>query len=164
MKKCIVCKKCGFENLPGTQFCQRCGSKILLKFTDKIASSLAGTGQRGSSLAPLGAMAIEAQAEELGKTAAPPKLVPVIPLENGDWYCPDCGEYNPKYSLFCKNCGWSFIHFLFNGDGCGNTIVFLPFHTLSLKISSSYLLLFINTYCYMIKTKHTPKFLSFLFL
>lgn len=81
MKKCIVCKKCGFENLPGTQFCQHCGSKISLKFTDKIASSLAGTGQRGSSLAPLGAMAIEAQAEELGKTAAPPKLVPVIPLE-----------------------------------------------------------------------------------
>ena len=48
MKKCIVCKKCGFENLPGTQFCQSCGSKISLKFTDKIASSLAGTGQRGS--------------------------------------------------------------------------------------------------------------------
>ena len=84
MKKYIVCKKCGFENLPGTQFCQRCGSKISLKFTDKIASSLAGTGQKGSSLAPLGAMAIEAQAEELGKTAAPPKLVSVIPLENGD--------------------------------------------------------------------------------
>ena len=77
MKKYIVCKKCGFENLPGTQFCQRCGSKISLKFTDKIASSLAGTGQKGSSLAPLGAMAIEAQTEELGKTAAPPKLVPV---------------------------------------------------------------------------------------
>ena len=37
MKKYIVCKKCGFENLPGTQFCQRCGSKISLKFTDKIA-------------------------------------------------------------------------------------------------------------------------------
>ena len=66
MKKYIVCKKCGFENLPGTQFCQRCGSKISLKFTDKIASSLAGTGQKGSSLAPLGAMAIEAQTEELG--------------------------------------------------------------------------------------------------
>ena len=99
MKKYIVCKKCGFENLPGTQFCQRCGSKISLKFTDKIASSLA----------PLGAMAIEAQTEELGKTAAPPKLVPVIPLENGDWYCPDCGEYNPKYSLFCKNCGRDYV-------------------------------------------------------
>ena len=56
MKKYIVCKKCGFENLPGTQFCQRCGSKISLKFTDKIASSLAGTGQKGSSLAPLGAI------------------------------------------------------------------------------------------------------------
>ena len=109
MKKCIVCKKCGFENLPGTQFCQHCGSKMSLKFTDKIASSLAGTGQRGSSLAPLGAMAIEAQTEELGKTAAPPKLVPVIPLENGDWYCPDCGEYNPKYSLFCKNCGRDYV-------------------------------------------------------
>ena len=109
MKKYIVCKKCGFENLPGTQFCQRCGSKISLKFTDKIASSLAGTGQKGSSLAPLGAMAIEAQTEELGKTAAPPKLVPVIPLENGDWYCPDCGEYNPKYSLFCKNGGRDFV-------------------------------------------------------
>ena len=49
MKKYIVCKKCGFENLPGTQFCQRCGSKISLKFTDKIASSLAGTGQKGDS-------------------------------------------------------------------------------------------------------------------
>lgn len=69
MKKYIVCKKCGFENLPGTQFCQRCGSKISLKFTDKIASSLAGTGQKGSSLAPLGAMAIEAQTEEHGKNS-----------------------------------------------------------------------------------------------
>lgn len=45
MKKYIVCKKCGFENLPGTQFCQRCGSKISLKFTVKIASSLQVPGR-----------------------------------------------------------------------------------------------------------------------
>lgn len=109
MKKYIVCKKCGFENLPGTQFCQRCGSKISLKFTDKIASSLAGTGQKGSSLAPLGARRSKLRQKNWEKQHAPPKLVPVIPLENGDWYCPDCGNNNPKYSLFCKNCGRDYV-------------------------------------------------------
>ena len=25
--------------------------------------------------------------------------------ENGDWYCPDCGERNGAGHMFCKGCG-----------------------------------------------------------
>lgn len=28
MKKSIKCKKCFFENLPGTKYCQGCGEKL----------------------------------------------------------------------------------------------------------------------------------------
>lgn len=64
----------------------------------------AGAGQKGTSLAPLGAMAIEEQAKELGPVTTHKSFVKVCPMVDGTWYCPDCGELNKKGSNFCKGC------------------------------------------------------------
>lgn len=67
---------------------------------------LAGAGTRGSSLAPLGSMAIEKQAKELGgkrKTSFP--KISVVPLMDGSWFCPLCGDKNNNKD-FCKGCGF----------------------------------------------------------
>ena len=62
------CRKCGFVNSPGTNYCQSFGSY-------------------------------------------PPKktLVKVIPLKDGRWYCPECGELNSRQSKICYGCGRDFI-------------------------------------------------------
>lgn len=108
----MKCKKCGFENLFGTKYCQRCGEVVKVKkrfWNSKNTKYAAGAGQKGVSLAPLGAMAIEEQAKELGPVTTHKNLVKVCPMVDGTWYCPDCGELNRKDSNFCKGCGRDYI-------------------------------------------------------
>lgn len=108
----MKCKYCEFENLDGTNYCQRCGKKLTRSLGHskwKKQKYLAGNGTRGSSLAPLGGIAIENQAKSLGGILTHKHLVKVSPLENGSWYCPDCGELNAKYSRFCKGCGRDYV-------------------------------------------------------
>ena len=51
---------------------------------------------------------VEKQAEELGEVTVHRTLVKVSPMEDGRWYCPDCGELNGKSVLTCKGCGRDF--------------------------------------------------------
>lgn len=110
MKKCKTCSK---ENYDGASYCQFCGSKLPKKPIISIgkrntASSLAGTGTRGSSLAPLGMMSIENSAKELGEVTVVSNLIKIQPLQDGSWYCPDCGELNHSFTFSCKGCGRDF--------------------------------------------------------
>ena len=108
----MKCKHCEFDNLDGTKYCQRCGKKLSNHLIDSKWNKtkyLAGTGHKGSSLAPLGGMAIENQAKSLGGIITHKHLTKVCPLEDGSWYCPDCGEPNPKHSTFCKGCGRDYV-------------------------------------------------------
>lgn len=109
----MECNICGMENLDGTHYCQGCGCKLKKKtfggFPWKSAKAFTGLGHKGSSIAPLGAMAIENQSKELGKVTVHKTLVKVCPREDGTWYCPDCGELNGQYKNFCKNCGRDYV-------------------------------------------------------
>ena len=108
----IKCKNCGFLNLKGTNYCQRCGKDIKKPrfFLDlKTGGMVAGISNKCFSLAPVVSVNIEDQIEN--KVIKPIKkehFVRVVPLENGDWYCPNCGEFNKKHNKICIGCGREF--------------------------------------------------------
>lgn len=108
----MKCKNCGVQNLDGTNYCQNCGSKLKLKSSGSTWGNFkifAGLGHKGSSIAPLAAMSIENQGKSMGEAVVHRNLVKVCPLRNGQWYRPDCGELNEKYTSFCKSCGRDFV-------------------------------------------------------
>lgn len=71
---------------------------------------MAGNGFKEISIAPLAVMGLEkkSQTDVDLQRVSKRKYVKVIPLENGDWYCPDCGEYNQPHTFHCKSCGRDF--------------------------------------------------------
>lgn len=107
----MKCKNCSFENIIGTNYCQNCGAKLKKKHFFQFSNTkyIAGMGHKGSSIAPLGVMSIENQTKDLGEHVLQKHLVKVCPRNDGSWFCPDCGELNPKYSQFCKRCGRDFL-------------------------------------------------------
>lgn len=108
----IICKKCEFENLEGTKYCQKCGSKLKESaklFDFKNTKFLAGAGAKGSSIAPLAMMSVTNGTSDLGPVTSVKNVVKVLPLEDGRWYCPDCGELNPPHTFSCKGCGRDFV-------------------------------------------------------
>lgn len=105
-----LCKYCGFQNFDGTRYCQKCGKKIIRKglrafFRGADFSNLAGMGARGVSIAPLGKMAVDNLSKQWGNKKNPSGCVKVVPLEDGSWYCPDCGFHNARHALYCGDCG-----------------------------------------------------------
>lgn len=111
MKKC---KKCNFPNLDGTNYCRKCGNYLNAKREKFIRKGnfgfWAGNGWKETSIAPLAVMGLEKKSQtdaDLQKISKK-KHEKVIPLENGDWYCPDCGEYNQPHTFYCKSCGREF--------------------------------------------------------
>lgn len=102
----VLCRKCNFQNYDGTKFCQKCGEKLPCKSFLNL-NGIAGMGMKGVSIAPLGAKSVQNQAKEEFKDTGAKNSVHVktVPLEDGSWYCPDCGEYNSSFALFCSGCG-----------------------------------------------------------
>lgn len=101
----ILCKKCGFKNYDGTRFCQKCGVKLPRKSPMNF-SVIAGTGMKGVSIAPLAGMANDMKEEKSKNTVNEESVsVKTVPLEDGSWYCPDCGQRNDSLNLFCSGCG-----------------------------------------------------------
>lgn len=99
-----ICKNCGFENLEGTNYCQKCGKKLSKSFIKQLNfGSVSGAGAKGVSIAPIVSKTIESQADEI--KVKKKQRVKVIPLKDGSWYCPDCGQLNKSHSLYCKSCG-----------------------------------------------------------
>ena len=106
-----LCQKCGFENYPHTKYCQKCGSSIVTLTKDKFFHFFLGGIARicnpSYTIAPL----IGLQLDNTNQISNSPsyKNVPVVPLEDGSWYCPDCGEHNNKNRYICYGCGRDFI-------------------------------------------------------
>lgn len=105
-----VCSACGHENAAGVRYCQRCGAFLKPKHTlsDEVKSwnpqSLAGSGLKGTSIAPL--YTLRTSDTVLSSDFLNAKIsAPVDPLPDGRWYCPDCGTFNASAAAFCKNCG-----------------------------------------------------------
>lgn len=105
----IECRACGYFNLPDTRYCQRCGKHLTLKksfFQNLRLGGLAGMGGRGVSIAPLTLTLKENNNSFTERSVKKRKSSSVVvPLEDGSWYCPDCGHYNQKYTLSCPDCG-----------------------------------------------------------
>lgn len=108
----MSCPKCHFENPQYSVYCQQCGCKLKKKsiFQRKKNNAnqifFAGMGQKGSSIAPLGGMAIANQAKQFAdykRNRQFPKIK-IYPLSDGTWYCPLCGDKNNGDS--CKGCGF----------------------------------------------------------
>lgn len=108
----VECKRCGGFNLPDTKYCQKCGQHLenrKKKGFLKSASwkNVAGMGSKGISIAPLFLTLMENKDVFTESRMKKKRTSIVIPLENGSWYCPDCGHHNRKYSFTCTDCGKS---------------------------------------------------------
>ena len=84
--KSLICNSCGCYNLPNTCYCQKCGNYIATQrkpsfFEGLRLEGIAGMGGRGISIAP------------------------ATSIDDGSWYCPDCGHYNRKHVIICPDCG-----------------------------------------------------------
>lgn len=107
-----VCKKCSFENESAARFCQGCGAKLPQKrsakeFLDSLdLKDVAGIGTRGLSIAPMAGRVIEDQGKEVAQPGVrQADKARVVPLPDGKWFCPDCGELNKVESRSCQSCG-----------------------------------------------------------
>lgn len=112
MKKSIKCKKCFFENLPGTKYCQGCGEKLPRKMDFKTLvdrldlKDIAGAGAKGVSIAPMAGRVVEKQAKDAGgENGRKSRTAKVVPKSDGTWFCPDCGEHNKRGVRSCYGCG-----------------------------------------------------------
>lgn len=98
----VLCKKCKFENYDGTRFCQKCGAELPSRRSINL-KGIAGMGMKGVSAAPLAARTVEGQSEKLKSKSK--FHVKTVSLNDGSWYCPDCGQYNKSSAYFCSGCG-----------------------------------------------------------
>lgn len=105
----LSCKECNFDNDNVARYCQNCGSFLGEKksFKNIIKSfnfgSIAGSGAKGTSIAPLAGMDIDnknKQNEGVGKE----KVSKSHSLEDGSWYCPYCGKKNKRGQYSCGEC------------------------------------------------------------
>lgn len=101
----VECLKCHFENYDGTVYCQKCGNylkKSKVHLNHGFFGAIAKLSNSGNTMAPLVGLQVDANAKNTTKTH---HKAPIIPLEDGSWYCPDCGEHNKKAQYICRGCG-----------------------------------------------------------
>lgn len=106
----IKCNLRNYFNITGTRYCQKCGNFIKRKsfvnfFKGMNFGGIAGLGSRGVSIAPATQLTMEISGKFEKYSKSKKKTVMVVPLEDGTWYCPDCGQYNKSHSYICLGCG-----------------------------------------------------------
>lgn len=91
----LVCPNCEHKNAAGTRFCQRCGQSVMGKksLADQLRSlkpeSLTGANPKQMQLGALFCIQTKDTVEQVGEQLKP-TAVPVDPMPDGRWYCPDC--------------------------------------------------------------------------
>lgn len=101
-----VCESCKFENQEAASYCQHCGSLLKTKGNVKrfIKSlnfgSVAGSGAKGVSVAPLTGMALDKKNNQVTQA----KVTQSHSLEDGSWFCPYCGQKNKRVEAICSKC------------------------------------------------------------
>jgi len=125
----MLCKRCGFANAPGDQFCGSCGAFLEWEGqADGGDAQAAGAAGSAAAAAPGGAAADQglaglvrpaqgasgtpatAQAPALGRSTAPPvPAAPPAPSDAGLLRCPACGIANAASRTFCQSCGTTLV-------------------------------------------------------
>ena len=104
-----ICKRCGFSNIPGDQFCGSCGA--FLEWEGQPTADAAGAGDPPTSPAPPADPAPDPGASwgaPYGDALPAPVPVPAWPDEEDEEdlvRCPACGIANPSSRTFCQSCG-----------------------------------------------------------
>lgn len=107
------CETCQYNNISTANYCEKCGSVIKKKkklqeqFKRLNFDTLAGTGQKGISIAPLLSTSIVGKKVEEEERKSP---VPIIQINSTYFYCTYCGAKNKAYSLSCMDCGRYFSY------------------------------------------------------
>ncbi len=124
----ILCKRCGFANTPGDQFCGSCGA--FLEWEGQVAGDPATSGAAGTPVTPapvtpapvtpvtpsMPLTPVEPPATLPTRVAPMPSHAPTAPGASvsasgapdggGDLVrCPSCGIANPASRTFCQSCG-----------------------------------------------------------
>lgn len=114
------CGRCGHPNPAPVRYCQKCGGPIKASFS--LFESLQGDGGvvlagfASSAIGPgppvVGKLSINREAEALRKEYAATKAGSgpgslILPLEDGGWYCPNCGCRNHS-GRHCRSCDMDF--------------------------------------------------------
>lgn len=104
-----ICKRCGFSNIPGDQFCGSCGA--FLEWEGQPTAGMAGAGDPPVSPTPPADPAPDPGASwgaPYGDALPAPVPVPAWPDEEDEEdlvRCPACGIANPSSRTFCQSCG-----------------------------------------------------------
>lgn len=114
----MICTNCKHENYNDSNFCYYCGSELRKNTLvsspvgDTVtAYSIPTSGVRfyqgiGNAILQ-GASVLMRNKESMTDTKYRNyhTNARVHPLENGDWFCPDCGEKNHSNDRSCRGCG-----------------------------------------------------------
>jgi uncharacterized OB-fold protein len=108
-----ICKRCGFSNVPGDQFCGSCGA--FLEWEGRAAPDAATPPGTPVTPAPVDPVVSDPAAASWGAPYGDPLPTPPAaawPAEDDDEEdgadlvrCPSCGIANPASRTFCQSCG-----------------------------------------------------------
>ncbi len=110
----VLCKRCGFANAPGDQFCGSCGA--FLEWEGQPSSDApdaSGSAVAGPPTAPAPVPPTSIAPAPVASAAPVPAAGPTpvatasaVPAADGGLVrCPACGIANPATRTFCQSCG-----------------------------------------------------------
>lgn len=110
------CKACYHENQENAHFCTECGAQLEEEergggsfLTHSFAANPNNNMQYARGFNPSALMdstLLENTMADAGDLMEHKTVDTRVEMkENGDWYCPDCGEKNGSGHMNCKGCG-----------------------------------------------------------
>lgn len=104
----VICRRCGFANAGGDQFCGSCGA--FLEWEGEVADGVAPVGAPADEVGDEGLSGLvhpTMTAPVPPPITAPPVIVPPIapPPVGALLRCPACGIANAGTRTFCQSCG-----------------------------------------------------------
>lgn len=114
----MYCRNCEQWNEDNANFCSHCGSELHKETVVSApivppvtAYSIPTSGVR--YFQGIGNYALQNAVQIIRDSEKPAgsaykgckNHAKVQPLRNGDWFCPDCGEFNSHNEFSCRGCG-----------------------------------------------------------
>ena len=97
----LICRRCGFKNVPGDQFCGSCGAFLEWEGESVAADAPPPAAPRDTDVPGVAA----APAAQPVVRAAQPVEPAASPSDAGLIRCPACGIANTASRTFCQSCG-----------------------------------------------------------